>query len=352
MNHRTIARVVFCLIVILAIGAPYAMGADPLGKFGAATPGQVTKVTVLFPGPSAIDSSSFCVALGAGYFKEEGLDITYEAVDGSSQVLQGLSSGKAQIGRPGPGPTLAARGRGVDVVYFYRHFPKNQFALVVKEGSPYKVPADLKGKVVGIGTADSAEVPFVRSVLTDAGMKENVDYKFLIVGDGGTAAVAFLRGDIEGYAASMFDAATVTVRGIPLREITPEKFLTYFGSGFVALGPYIKEHPDVIKGFGRALVRGTMFVMDKANKEKVLEYCKRVNPQEGEDRALCLAFFDKSIDRMTPLDRDKAKGWGYNSPEDWKTIYDSNVASGYLKPPLPKLEETYTNEFVDIWNGK
>jgi len=137
-----------------------------------------------------------------------------------------------------------------------------------------------------------------------------------------------------------------------LREITPEKFLPYFGSGFVALGPYIKQHPDVIKGFGRALVRGTMFAMEKANKEKVLEYCKKINQQEGEDRALCMAFFDKVLDRMTPMDRDKPKGWGYNSPEDWKAVYDSNVASGYLKPPLPKLEDAYTNEFVNYWNGK
>jgi len=342
MDRRSFVRIVFCLTVVLALVA-WATTAAQAQK-------ALTKVTVLMPGPSAIGNLNYCAALGEGYFKDEGLECIWEAVDGSSQVLQGLASGKAQIGRPGPGPTLAARGRGVDVIFFYNDYPKNQFALVVKEKSSYKVPADLKGKMVGIGTADGGEVAFVRGVLADAGMKEGPDFKFLIVGDGGTAAVAFLREEIEAYAASMFDAATITVRGIPLREITPASFLTYFGSGFIAMNSYIKERPDVIKGFGRAIVRGTKFAMEKANKEKVLEYCKRINPQEGEDKALSLAFYDKVLDRMTPV--DLSKGWGYNFPADWKNMYDSNVASGYLKPPLPKLEDTYTNEFVDYWNGK
>ena len=195
-------------------------------------------------------------------------------MDGSSQVLQGLASGKAQIGRPGPGPVLAARARGVDVVSIYNLYPKSQFALVVKQNSSYKIPGDLKGRVIGIGTADGGETAFARTVLTGSNMTEGKDYTFLTVGDGGIAAAAFERGDIDAYSASMFDAATITARGIPLREITPEEYLSFFGSSFVAMGSYIKEHPDVIKGFGRAIVRGVRFAKNKANREKVLAYCK------------------------------------------------------------------------------
>ena len=69
-------------------------------------------------------------AIGEGYFEEEGLDITIETVDGSSSVLQVLSSGQAQIGAPGPGPVLAARARDVDVVLFYNLYPKSVFGLM------------------------------------------------------------------------------------------------------------------------------------------------------------------------------------------------------------------------------
>ncbi|MHB8910179.1 MAG: ABC transporter substrate-binding protein [Syntrophales bacterium] len=345
MQYRTFTRVIFCLAVIvgLATGTP--------AEAQAQAKKALTQITVLAPGPSAVTTFNFFVADGEGYFRDEGLEAKWEAVDGSSQVLQGVASGKAQFGRPGPGPLLAARGRGLDVVWLYNLYPKSIFGLVVKKDARYKVPGDLKGKVIGVGTADGAEVAFVRPMLTDAGMKEGKDYTFLPVGDGGMAAAAFLRGDIEAYAASITsDAAVITRRGLPLRDITPEKYLNYFGNGFVAMGSYIKANPEVIKGFGRAMVRGTKFGLVKANRAKVLQYCKKGNPQEGEDTVLANAVFDMTVDRMTSL--DTSKGWGYNSPAAWKLWHENVLATGFLKAPLPKLEDAYTNQFVNYWNGK
>ena len=342
MSKRTLAWLIICVAAIMLFA--------PWGAYAGQPAKPLTKIVVLAPGPSAVTTYNFFVAVGEGYFKDEGLDAVWEAVDGSSQVLQGVAAGKAQIGRPGPGPVLAARGRGLDVVFIYNLYPKSIFGLVTKTASSYKVPGDLKGKVVGVGTADGAEVAFVRPMLTDAGMKEGADYTFLPVGDGGMAAAAFERGDIVAYAASMSDAAIIQRRGIPLRELTPDKYLNYFGNGFVALGSYIKENPEIIKGFGRALVRGTKFGLDKANRQKVLAYCKKGNPQEGEDVALANALLDQTIERMTP--KDLSKGWGYQEPANWKLWHDSSLASGFLKAPLPNLEAAYTNAFVNYWNGK
>jgi len=342
MRTRTLACLAICVAAVMLFA--------PGGTYAGQPAKPLTKIVVLAPGPSAVTTYNFFVAVGEGYFKDEGLDAVWEAVDGSSQVLQGVAAGKAQIGRPGPGPVLAARGRGMDVVFLYNLYPKSIFGLVTKTGSSYKAPGDLKGKVIGVGTADGAEVAFVRPMLADAGMKEGKDYTFLPVGDGGMAAAAFERGDIVAYAASMSDAAIIQRRGIPLRELTPDKYLNYFGNGFVALGSYIKENPEVIKGFGRALVRGTKFGLDKANRQKVLDYCKKGNPQEGEDVALATALLDQAIDRMTP--KDLSKGWGYQEPANWKLWHDSSLASGFLKAPLPNLEAAYTNAFVNYWNGK
>jgi len=65
------------------------------------------------------------------------IDVCLEKVlgttDGSLQVLQGVASGKAQIGRPGPRPLLAARSRALDVVFIYNLYPKSIFGLVVKK---------------------------------------------------------------------------------------------------------------------------------------------------------------------------------------------------------------------------
>ena len=55
----------------------------------------------------------------------------------------------------------------------------------------------------------SKEVSFVRTILTDAGLVEGQDYEFLPVGDGGLAAAAFLRDDVQSYAAAASDAAII-----------------------------------------------------------------------------------------------------------------------------------------------
>ena len=52
-------------------------------------------VTFVQPSPSAINSFPVFVAIGEGYFAEEGLNVTVESINGSSAVLQALAAGQA-----------------------------------------------------------------------------------------------------------------------------------------------------------------------------------------------------------------------------------------------------------------
>ncbi len=189
-----------------------AVGAFAIGSGRAQA--QMQNVTFVQPSASAINSFPIYVAIGEGYFREEGLNVRVESINGSGPVLQALSSGQAQFGRPGPGPVLSARARGVDVVFIYNVSTRTNFGIVVREGSPYQKPADLKGLTIGTGTADGAEVGFARNVLLAAGLKEGADYKFLTVGDGGPATAGFQRNDIQAYAASTADTAILNNRGM------------------------------------------------------------------------------------------------------------------------------------------
>jgi NitT/TauT family transport system substrate-binding protein len=329
----------------LCVAAGLALGQAAIP---AAQAQDMKEITVILPNPSAINVFPLHVAIGEGYFANEGLKVIVEAVDGSSQVLQAMAAGQAQIGLPGPAPLLAARARDVDVVFIYNHFAKSVFGLVVREESAYKTPADLKGKVIGVGTADGAEVGFTRVILNDLGFKEGSDYTFLPVGDGGIAAAAFERRDVEAYAAAVSDAAIMSARGLKLREITPDQYLAYFGNGYAVMRDYAAANPEVMEKFGRALVQGVKFGMDPANKDKVLEHAKAGNPQEGEDAAFAAALLEAIKGRLQPFQPDK--GWGYQPPEHWELWHKSAVDSGVLKDPLPDLSQAYTNEYIEAWN--
>src|SRR5690349_17788974 len=87
-------------------------------------------LTVVFPSPGGVGYYPFYVAMGEGYFEKEGLRVRPESVNGSGQVIQMLAAGQAQIGHPGPGPLMAARASGLDMVFLYNNFAKSQFGLV------------------------------------------------------------------------------------------------------------------------------------------------------------------------------------------------------------------------------
>ncbi|SEM70141.1 ABC transporter substrate-binding protein [Palleronia pelagia] len=319
---------------------------------GATTAMAQTDVTVAVPNPSAILWGPIWAAAGEGYFEEEGLSVDVQAVDGSSAVLQAMSAGQAQIGVPGPGPVLAARARDLDAVFIYNMYPKSLFGLLVESSTGITDPAELEGQTVGVGTADGAEVAFARAILGDAGLTEGEGYEFLPVGDGGTAAVAFLRDEVDSYAGAISDAAILRSRGIELTEITPEKFLGFFGNGVATTRGYMEENPDVIEGFGRALVRGMEFMSDPANSETTLDHMAAGNPQEGEDREFAGALLDAVVERMTPTDAYADQGFGYQPPEHWEAWHQSLQDNGVLDAPLDDLSAAFTNDFVATWNGQ
>ena len=309
---------------------------------------DLREITFVQPSPSAINSFPVFVAIGEGYFEEEGLDVTVEAINGSGAVLQALSAGQAHFGRPGPGPVIGARSRGVDAVFIYNVAARSNFGVVVREDSDIQGPEDLRGKVIGTGTADGSEVGFARNVMSGSGMTADNDFTFLTVGDGGPATVAFNSGEMDAYSASTADAAILNQRGMAVRDITPAEFARFFGNGIATMGETIRDDRELVEKFGRAFTRGHAFALDDANREAVLAHLKEGNPQEGEDAEFQSALFDAVRSKTIPV--DMSKGLGYQPPEVWEEWQESLIAGGEIEAPLDDLSAAFTNEFVEGWN--
>jgi len=133
-----------------------------------------------------------------------------------------------------------------------------------------------------------------------------------------------------------------------MRDITPEEFLSFFGNGYAAMRSFIDENPEVVEGFGRALVRAQEFAMDEANRAAVLAHLKAGMPQESEDPEFAEALFEAVLAKTIPLDR--SNGWGYQDPAHWERWHQSLVETGDLEAPMEDLDAAYTNDFVEKWN--
>lgn len=336
MNRRE-----FSATLLAAIPATGVLGTSVLAQ-------TMRDITFVQPSPSAINSFPVFVAIGEGYFEEEGLNVTVEAINGSGAVLQALSAGQAQFGRPGPGPMIAARSRGVEAVHIYNVAARSNFGVAVQQDSEIQSIEGLRGKVIGTGTADGAEVGFARNVMTGAGMTEGTDYEFLTVGDGGPATAAFLNGEIDAYSASTADTAILNQRGMAVRDITPAEFGRFFGNGIATMADTIANDRELVEAWSRAFARGHAFALDDANREAVLKHLADGNPQEGEDKEFQSALFDAV--RSKTISTDDSKHLGWYPAEVWQEWQDALVAGGEIPGPLEDLSAVWTNEFAAIGN--
>lgn len=324
------ARILFTASLAVLLAAPIAAQ-------------DLRPVTFVQPNPSAISSFPVFLAIGEGYFAEEGLDVTVETVDGSGLAVQTIAAGQAQFARPGPGLVMSARARGEDVVFIYNFAARSNFGIVVPGDSPVQTPEDLRGEVVGISTSDGAEVSFARNVLLGTGLSEGEDFEFLAVGDGGPAAAGFARGDIAAYTASLVDSAILNFRGLNVRDITPVEYQRFFGNGIVTSGEIIRNDPDLVERFIRGFARGHAFGLDEANREQALAHLAAASPQESEDPAFANAVLDMILQNSTPFEGD---GLGWTPPEVWAAWHDVLVESGALDAALDDVQAGLDNSFA------
>lgn len=306
---------------------------------------EMTDLTVTIPFPSGAVFYPLYVADDLGYYEDEGLSVTVEPLDGSGAILQALLSGQAEIGLPSPGPLLQAISEGAEFASVYTLFQSNVFALVAPAGGEVADLADLEGAMIGVGTLDGGEVPFVRAMLAqEAGLEEG-DYNLLAVGDGGTAAVALERGDVVAYAASFPDVAILKLQGLELVDLISDEFRSFFDSVVVMERSFIDENPEVVEAFGRAIARATQWGFD--NPDGVIDITSKYFPEEGEDRELTQAFLDETI-TLFELPPEADGQFGYAVPEAVESYVGFLVEQGELEQA--PAEDVFINDFVPAYN--
>lgn len=307
--------------------------------------GETTKLTVTIPFPSGAVFYPLFVAQENGYFEEEGIQVTVEPVDGSGATIQQLSAGQAQVAVPSPGPFMQAVARGEDLRSVYTLYQSNVFSVQVPADSEIQSLADLEGKTVGVGALDGGETPFVRAALSEAAGLEEGDYELLAIGDGGQAAVALNRGDVDAYASAFVDVAIMKLRGVELRNILPDELQNFFDTIFVFESDFVEENPNVIEGFGRAIAKGTVWGLDNA--AGVVEITSRFFPEEAEDEAFTQALVEETSTLYELPDEADGK-WGYSVPEFVERYMNFLVEQGELEEPVDT--NIFSNDHVDAYN--
>ena len=293
----SVAVIGLLLVLLVACDISSGPGAAP-----SAVPGAATSGTAGAPTPSAaypvsgkptvvrtgyvpvLISAPYYIAMEKGYFKELGLDVQMEPLQGGSDAVIQLSSGSFDVAAGGAGVGFwNAVDRGVKfVVVAPLHTETSHQATPMVtskanfDNGRVKKVADLKGKKVAVNAKGSATDFWLDAALKTGGLTiKDVDYQVVAFAD---VAAALTNGAID---AAMLGEPLVTQaedKGLITRiadNFIPDFQVTsvYYNQDFA------KNHPDAARNFLIAFLKGCRDLQgngwkDDTNAKMIEKYTK------------------------------------------------------------------------------
>ena len=228
---------------------------------------KLTKVTIAEVTHSVFYAPQY-VAIEAGFFEEEGIDVDLLLTQGADKTMAALLSGEAQIGFMGPESSI----------YVYNQGSKDyaiNFAQVTKRDGNFLLSrqpienfslSDLKGKEIIGGRKGGMPEMTLEYVLKQNGLKlgedkangetfVRTDIQFSAMGG------AFIGG--EGDFVTLFEPTATQVEAAgqgyvvaSMGQISGE--IPY--TAYSCLSSYMEKYPDLVQHFTNAIYKGQQYV--------------------------------------------------------------------------------------------
>lgn len=280
------------------------------------------------------------VAEQQGYFKKEGLDVTFQLTRGSKDGALAVGTGQADMGWVDLSTAMYSILSKVPIKAVATVQQKNATGLIVLASSTIRKPVDLRGRRIGStpGGSDSTVLP---AFLAANGLRES-DLTIVNLPSSGKLA-SLMAGKVDAVSGQgWYFGSAVDATGKQSRTLLYADFgINLLDHGFIASDSFIGADKPTITHFLRAYQKGLQYTI--ANPAAA---CKLVVDKAGV--GLTQDLCERQLKRWLTLLSDDASAkqrWGWNDPDVW------NKTLGFLEkyggaPKADSVKGMYTDDFL------
>ncbi len=319
-------------IVLIMLGAAFGLSACGTPKSGN---GALTKISLPMGYIPNVQFAPFYVAVEKGYFKEAGIEISFDykfetdgvALVGANNVPFAVVSGEQ---------VPLARAQGLPIVYVAAWYQKYPVAVVSKTSQNIQAPADLKGKKIGLPGLFGANYIGLDALLYSAGLTE----KDVTLDSIGFNQVEALAADRE-QAASVYTAnepVQLKAQGYAINVLQVADYVKLASNGIITNEKTIADNPNLVRSFVQAFLHGLTDTIANPD-EAYTTAAKYVDTLTGANQKV-----QKEILRLS-IDEWKTDRLGMSDPQAWQNMDDTLLKMGSITKPLD-VSKMYTNDFV------
>ena len=299
-----------------------------------------TDLTYLFPAPDFLPAfAPFQLALGNGYYEEEGLNVTFRIGQGGADVATQVAVGNADLGGGMGDTSMIVRANGLPIRGVALLGGQGLTHLAWRNDSGITGPADFRGRPFGVtGFQDTAYYNAL-AVLASEGMTRS-DLDLQALGPGGIIQ-NMIAGSIDAMAGVpewivAIEDAGVELTIMPARGVFPAQ-----AQAIIASDRIVAENPEAVRGFVRATLRAVQDIIDDpaAAAAQYVIYVDRHAENVGQIERI-MQFYVDSV--YAPAE---GRVFGAFDEAQLQQIQDFYVASEIVSTAVP-IAEVYTNEFV------
>jgi NitT/TauT family transport system substrate-binding protein len=296
--------------------------------------------------------SPFFIALYKGYYQAEGLDVVIDRGKGSVGLVPQIASGVYDMGYPDISVVEDFDSKNPDKAFpvLMMGYEQAPAGIAFLKASGIKAPKDLEGKSLGAAASDGGFKLFPTFMQHTGIDAAKVDIKFI---DPKLRETLLAKHEVDAIIGQIFN----TVLELKAKGIDPDQVgsflyrdhgLDLYGNGVAASPAFRKEHPDAVKGFIRATMKGVQDMVKDPEMavQMTLKYEPLLNADIERDRlkyamqcciitpnVLKSGFGDADTSRLERGIKIVAEGYKLPNVPAPEAVFNSS----YLPPPKDRM---------------